>query len=330
MASNPPAKIPDLTGEDPQGAQRLRIRRIVVEPAAAGRRLDVYLAAHLPGVSRSRAKALIESGNVAVDDVRPKPSHAVRPGERIEVRIPSPVQHGEPQAEPIPIAVVYEDDDVAVVDKPAGIAVHPGAGRVGGTLVNALLAALPRLSGLDRMRPGIVHRLDKDTSGLLVVAKTDAAHHALAGQIRSRAAVREYTALLRGAVPWQERTVAAPIGRHPVHRRRMAVREGGREATTHFWVTERLGDFTLVRCWLASGRTHQIRVHAAHIGHPVAGDPVYGRRGELGLARQFLHASRLSFDHPRTGERLTFNSPLPADLQEALEALRRSRHRTSR
>lgn len=297
---------------------------ITVEAAAAGSRLDTYLAARLREVTRSQAKALIERGDVVVEGTQPKPSHPVRPGQRIEVRIRLAPQPARPEPEPIPIAIAYEDDDLAVVDKPAGIAVHPGAGRTGGTLVNALLAALPRLSGLDRTRPGIVHRLDKDTSGLMVVAKTDAAHRALAAQIRARAARREYTALLRGTVPWQERTVTAPIARHPVRRRQMAVREGGREATTHFAVAQRLGSFTLVECRLETGRTHQIRVHAKHIGYPLSGDPLYGRRGELGLTRQFLHASRLSFDHPRTGERMTFTSPLPADLQEALETLRRS------
>jgi 23S rRNA pseudouridine1911/1915/1917 synthase len=324
MASNPPAKNPDPADEDPDTATRVRVRRITVEPGAAGRRLDAYLAAHLPGVSRSRVKALIERGDVVLDDTRPKPSHSVRPGERIEVRIHVEPRPGRPESEPIPVAIAYQDEEIAVVDKPAGIAVHPGAGRARGTLVSALLAALPRLSDVDRMRPGIVHRLDKDTSGLVVVAKTDAAHHALAAQIRTRKADREYTALLRGAAPWQARTVTAPISRHPVRRRQMAVREGGREATTHFRVAERLGQFTLVECRLDSGRTHQIRVHAKYVGYPVVGDPVYGRPGELGLARQFLHASRLSFDHPRTGERMTFTSSLPADLQEALEALRRS------
>jgi 23S rRNA pseudouridine1911/1915/1917 synthase len=324
MASSPPAKSPEPAGEGLAAESRLRVKRIAVEPGGAGTRLDTYLAAHLPGVSRSRAKALIERGDVTVDGVRRKPSHVVRTGERVEVRIHVQPQPASPEPEPIPITIVYEDDDLAVVNKPAGIAVHPGAGRDRGTLVNALLAALPRLSNLDRTRPGVVHRLDKDTSGLILVAKTEAAHHALAVQIRARTAGREYTALLRGAVPWQERTVTAPIARHPVRRRLMAVREGGRGATTHFRVAERLGNFTLVECRLDSGRTHQIRVHAKHIGYPISGDPVYGRRGELGLTRQFLHASRLSFDHPRTGKPKTVTSPLPSDLQEALDALRRS------
>jgi 23S rRNA pseudouridine1911/1915/1917 synthase len=325
MASIPHAKNPDPDSRLPATCERpFRVRRITVEAAAAGSRLDIYLAAHLRGVTRSQVKALIERGDVVVEGTQPKPSHLVRPGQRIEVRIRLAPQPTRPEPEPIPITIAYEDEDLAVVDKPAGIAVHPGAGRTGGTLVNALLAALPRLSGLDRTRPGIVHRLDKDTSGLIVVAKTETAHQALVAQIRARTARREYAALLRGAVPWQERAVTAPIGRHPVRRRQMAVREGGREATTYFAVAERLGSFTLVECRLESGRTHQIRVHAKHIGYPVTGDPVYGRRGELGLTRQFLHASRLSFDHPRTGKPMTVTSPLPSDLQEALDALRRS------
>jgi len=284
-------------------------------------RLDAYLSRHLP-LSRSRIQTLIRTGRVRVEGQPARPSHPVRPGETIEVHLPPP----EPTAlvpEPIPIRLVYEDEDVSVVDKPAGIAVHPGAGRTRGTLVNALLARLTQLSGIGgELRPGIVHRLDKDTSGLLVVAKTDAAHAALAAQIARRTVRRTYLALLRGEVPWEERTVEAPIGRHPVRRKQMAVIPSGRPAVTHFRVIERLPGYTLVACELGTGRTHQIRVHARHIGHPVAGDPVYGRAGELGLGRQFLHAWQLAFDHPRTGERLMFTSDLPPELEEVLQALR--------
>lgn len=292
-----------------------------MEPGARGMRLDQYLSRHLP-LSRSRIQALIRTGRVQVGGQPARPSHPVRPGEAIEVHLPPP----EPtslEPEPIPIRIVYEDEDLAVVDKPAGIPVHPGAGRKGGTLVNALLAQLSQLSGIGgELRPGIVHRLDQGTSGLLVVAKNDAAHASLAHQIARRTVRRTYLALLRGEVPWEERTVEAPIGRHPVRRKQMAVIPTGRPAVTHFRVMERLPGYTLVACELGTGRTHQIRVHARHMGHPVAGDPVYGKAGELGLARQFLHAWRLAFHHPRTGEPLSFTSDLPPELQEVLQALR--------
>lgn len=293
-------------------------------PEAAGRRLDAYVAA-VAGLSRSRAKQLVLEGRVTVDR-RPatKPSQVLRTGQVVTARVPPPVEAEEPVPEDLPVSVVYEDDDLAVVDKPAGLAVHPGAGRPRGTLVNALLSRLGRLSRLDPSRPGIVHRLDKDTSGLLVVAKTEEAHRALSGQIARRTAQRWYWALLRGEVPWEEHTLSAPIARHPVHRQRMAVVPGGREATTHFRVVERFRGYTLVECRLLTGRTHQIRVHARHMGYPVAGDPTYGRRGELGLARQFLHAWRLAFTHPRTGKPMEFTSPLPADLQQVLDGLRRN------
>ncbi len=292
----------------------------------AGQRLDVYVA-HVAGLSRSKAKELVLEGRVTVDGLPAKPSHVMRPGEVVRVELPSPPAPAQLVPEDLPLSVLYEDPDLAVVDKPPGIAVHPGAGRPAGTLVNALLARLGRLSEVDPARPGIVHRLDKDTSGLLVVARTEEAHRALAAQIAQRSAQRWYLALLRGSVPWQERTVTAPIGRHPVRRQQMTVRPEGRHATTHFRVLERLGNYTLVECRLVTGRTHQVRVHARFLGHPLAGDPVYGRRGELGLSRQFLHAWRLVFTHPRTGAALEFTSPLPPDLQEVLEALRRN-HRS--
>ena len=295
-----------------------------VEPHDAGRRLDVYVAA-VADVSRSRAKQMVLQGLVTVDGRPAKPSQVVRAGQTVRVVVPPPMTSPEPIPEELPVAVVYEDDDLAVVDKPAGLAVHPGAGRPRGTLVNALLSRLDRLSQVDPSRPGIVHRLDKDTSGLLVVAKTEQAHRALSAQIAQRSAQRWYLALLRGAPDWEERTVSAPIARHPAFRQRMAVVAGGREATTHFRVLERLGGYTLVECGLFTGRTHQIRVHARFVDHPVAGDPTYGRRGELGLARQFLHAWRLRFTHPVTGVPVEFTSPLPQDLHRALEELRRGK-----
>lgn len=300
-----------------------RILSVSVGSEAAGRRLDAYVA-EVAGVSRSRAKRLVLEGRVTVDGQPAEPSHPVRAGQVVTVHVPPPEEPPEPVPEELPVSVLYEDEELAVVDKPAGLAVHPGAGRPRGTLVNALLGRLDRLSRLDPARPGIVHRLDKDTSGLLVVAKTEEAHRSLSAQIAARTAQRWYWALLRGDVPWEEQTVSAPIARHPVHRQRMAVVAGGREATTCFRVVERFPGYALVECRLLTGRTHQIRVHARHIGYPVAGDPTYGRRGELGLARQFLHAWRLAFTHPKTGAPMEFTSPLPADLQQVLDVLRRN------
>lgn len=294
-----------------------------VPAEVAGQRLDVYVA-RVAALPRSRVKELILEGRVTVNGLPAKPSRPVRLGEVVRVDLPPPAPPEVLVPEDLAVAVVYEDEELAVVDKPAGLAVHPGAGRPRGTLVNALLARMGKLSQLDPSRPGIVHRLDKDTSGLMVVARTEHAHRLLAAQIRQRTARRTYLALLRGSVPWQERTVHAPIGRHPVHRQRMVVLREGRQATTHFRVVERFADYTLVECQLETGRTHQIRVHTRHLGHPVAGDPVYGQRGELGLARQFLHAWRLSFTHPRTGQVLEFTSPLPQDLQQVVDSLRRT------
>jgi 23S rRNA pseudouridine1911/1915/1917 synthase len=305
----PRAPIPEI----------LTTTRLRVDAADAGPRLDVFIARRVPGLSRARAQALIASGHVAVNGAAARASRSVQPGDEIVVQIP-PAQAAVPAPESIPLTIVYQDTDVAVIDKPAGLVVHPGAGRAGGTLVNALLGAIPDLSGIGGVaRPGIVHRLDKDTSGLIVVAKNDAAHRELSAQIGSRRARREYVALVRGRVGWIERTVRLPIGRHPTHRKRMAVVESGRPAETRFSVVSRHGRYTLVECRLATGRTHQIRVHAQAIGHPIVGDPQYGHGPELGLPRQFLHAARLAFAHPRTGEAMTFVSPLPADLRDALE-----------
>ncbi len=302
---------------------------ITVGSQGAGQRLDRYLVGELAGLSRSQIKRLILGGRVQVDGRPARPSQVVRQGQVVEVELPPAPPPPEPVPEPIPVRVVYQDEDVAVVDKPAGITVHLGAGKTRGTLVNALLAAVGTLSTLDPLRPGIVHRLDKDTSGLLVVAKNDQAHVALAEQIRRRAVERRYLALLRGEPPWEGIRVEAPIARHPIHRRRMAVRSAGRQAVTDLAVRERFSGYTLVEARLHTGRTHQIRVHAQYLGYPVAGDPVYGRRGELGLTRQFLHAWRLAFVHPRTGARLEFSAPLPEELERVLDALRRT-HRGGR
>jgi 23S rRNA pseudouridine1911/1915/1917 synthase len=281
-----------------------------------GERLDVFLARRLPDLSRAHAQRLIADGHVRVDGDSPKPSLRLEPGARVEVERPAPAPVTV-QPEAIPLAVLYEDGDVIVVDKPAGMAVHPGPGHTSATLVNALLAHCPDLAGIEgSLRPGIVHRLDKDTSGLLVVAKNDHAQLALTAQMAERTAHKEYLALVQGSPP-PSGTIDAPIGRHPGQRKRMAIVAEGRPSRTHFRALGPVGGDTLVLATLETGRTHQIRVHFAGIGHPVVGDTVYGRRSDL-LDRQFLHAWRLGFRHPRTGEWLQLEAPLPEDLRAAL------------
>lgn len=306
----------------------------LVEAADAGRRLDVFLAGRMPEVSRARIQGLIAAGHVTVvgagtsgvagtSPARTRPADRVRAGDRIEVVIPPGVPTAlEP--EPIPLAVVYEDEHLLVVDKPAGMTVHPGAGRQTGTLVHAVLAHCPDMDGIGgEHRPGIVHRLDKDTSGLLVVAKNDAALRRLQAELQARRVRRGYVALVDGSVARTEGTVDAPIGRDPRHRTRMAVVASGRRAVTHYRVMERLPGATLLDVQLETGRTHQIRVHCAHIGHPVVGDPVYARRpNPWGMRRQALHARRLAFAHPASGHAMMFDAPLPPDLEAALGLLR--------
>lgn len=298
-------------------------RTFVVDAAQEGVRLDAVLTGHLPALSRSRIQALIESGRITVDGARSRPAARVHRGLRIEVELAEPAaQTLAPES--IPLNVLYEDEAVMVINKPAGLAVHPGAGRSAGTLANALLARAPHVAGVgDALRPGIVHRLDKDTSGLLVVAKTAEALASLQEQIASRRAGRHYLALVHGQVPQEEGTIAASIGRHPRHRTKMAVTSTGREAVTRYRVVRRFPRFTLVEAQLVTGRTHQIRVHFAHLGHPVAGDPLYGRRrDELQVGRQALHAWRLRFRHPTRGEEMAFEAPLPADFAAALTRAR--------
>lgn len=257
--------------------------------------------------------------------MRVRPSDRLHDGDYVEVEIPPlPPAATALAPHPIPLAVVYEDNDLLVIDKPAGMTVHPGAGRSSGTLVQAVLArspGLPLIGGADR--PGIVHRLDKDTSGLLVVAKTEAAWRGLQVQIQSRRARREYLALVHGRLERPSGVIEASIGRDPRHRTRMAVVASGRRAVTHYTVAERFEDATLVQVRLDTGRTHQIRVHLAHLGHPVVGDPVYGRRANpWGMRRQALHARMLAFTHPTTGTDMVFHASLPADFEEALQAVR--------
>ena len=294
-----------------------------VDAAHEDVRLDTFLTAHLRAHSRSHIKALIETGHITVDGGTAKPALQLRRGQRVEVVVPPPPP-ATVAPEDISLPVVFEDEHLLVINKPPALTVHPGAGRPSGTLVNAVLARVPGLAGVgSRQRPGIVHRLDKDTSGLLVVAKTPVAYASLSSQVARRTVNRTYLALVHGVLPHDERTITAPIGRHPRHRTRMAVVSRGREAITRYRVLERLARYTLVEAHLVTGRTHQIRVHFAHIGHPVAGDPVYaGRPDELGIGRQALHAHRLQFVHPASGKEMAFEAPPPADFTAAVERAR--------
>ena len=300
----------------------------------AGARVDVYIAAHVPELSRSRIAQLLAAGHIRLNGKVPRKSTLIAAGDRIEIDIPAP-EPSAVEAEDIPLRIVYEDADIAVVDKPAGLVVHPAPGHRGGTLVNALLHHLGDLSGIGGvLRPGIVHRLDKDTSGLLLIAKHDQAHRVLAAALKRRDVKRIYQVAAWGHLRQDSITVDAPIARSHNDRQRMAVLPEGRNAVTHFTRLAIWPAADLLRAELETGRTHQIRVHLAHIGHPVIGDAVYGggaARGMSGPAqgwaknlarrvpRQFLHAAELSLAHPRTGEPLRFTSPLPADLSAALE-----------
>jgi 23S rRNA pseudouridine1911/1915/1917 synthase len=305
---------------------------LVIPPEQAGQRLDQALASLLPDYSRSRLKSWIESGEVRVDGRERRPRDRVLGGESVAIAATLP-DEGRAAPQPIPLALVHEDRHLYVLDKPAGLVVHPGAGNPDSTLQNALLALDPGLAALPRA--GIVHRLDKDTSGLLVVARTLPAHTALVRMLEAREVHREYEAVCRGVMT-AGGTVDAPIDRHPTERVRMAVRSGGREAVTHYRVLRRFRANTHVRVQLETGRTHQIRVHLAHAGYPIVGDRVYGGRLALPrgcgedlraalreFPRQALHAARLGFAHPATGRPLECRAALPADMRGLLEALAR-------
>ncbi|MFZ0694217.1 MAG: RluA family pseudouridine synthase [Alphaproteobacteria bacterium] len=306
-----------------------------------GERLDKLLAAALPALSRTRLKNLIEAGRVACAGATiTDASRRVKPGEIFEIVVPPPVP-AEPRAQNIPLAIVYEDEDLIVIDKPAGLVVHPAPGNRDNTLVNALLAHCGKsLSGIGGvMRPGIVHRLDKDTSGLMVVAKNDAAHASLARQFAERTMSRAYYAVVWGVPRKAEGEISGNIGRNPHFRKKMAVvKSGGKPALTRYKVLRSFGKMaSLIECRLMSGRTHQIRVHMAAIGHPVIGDTVYGGKSPPGikldpalataakhLGRQALHAYLIGFDHPRTGERLEFQSNITSDINMLIELLEKS------
>ena len=313
--------VEELEGAD-DGVVELRPGREEIN-----QRLDRFVASSLADLSRTYVQQLIEAGRVRVDGIVRRSKFKVTPGEVVVVDVPPPtVEAFEP--EDIPLVIVYEDDDVIVVDKPAGLVVHPAPGHARGTLVNALLHHAPGISIGGTNRPGIVHRLDKDTSGLIVVAKSDRARLALASQWETRSVRKGYVALASGVVEPEEGTIEAPIGRDPQQRQRMAVTAKGRPAVTHFAVRERFAAATLLDVEIETGRTHQIRVHLAFIDHPIVGDSVYGRsragalrRGDPWSPRQFLHAARLGFRLP-DGREVAFESPLPADLRAVLDGLR--------
>ena len=293
-------------------------------PDRPDQRLDLFLVSVGAGPSRSLLQKTILAGRAAVNGIPARPARTVTSGDIVTLD-PLPPAQLSMAAEAIPLQIVYEDQDLLVIDKPRGLVVHPAAGNPCGTLVNALLAHCPDLSGIGgRIRPGIVHRLDKDTTGLLVVAKNDLAHLGLSAQLKERVVSRIYLALVHGALPEPRARLAMPIGRHPADRKRMAVVPRGRPAVTDYEVLEKLGPYSLLRLHLLTGRTHQIRVHLAAIGHPVAGDRTYGRKHEeeLPLLGQALHAGKLSFVHPRTGAPMSFAAEPPADFLETVARLR--------
>ena len=292
-----------------------------IEVSGGEARLDHYLARLDLGLTRSRLRQLINDGDVLVNGAAVKPAHRVRQGDRVHVSVPPP-RPSVAVAQEMPLNLVYQDSELVVVDKPAGLVAHPGPGNPDRTLVNGLLALCPDIQGIGgEIRPGIVHRLDKDTSGLMIAAKTDRAHHDLSRQIKDRLVEKNYLALVEGIPASDAGVIDAPIGRDPRRRTRMAVTAGGRESRTGYRLLERAGRYSFLELELLTGRTHQARVHLAWLGHPLLGDAVYGRRSPL-LGRHFLHAHRLAFAHPDTGEPLEFRSSLPPDLLAALEAAR--------
>jgi 23S rRNA pseudouridine1911/1915/1917 synthase len=299
-----------------------RVRTLQFDSSVSDIRLDKYLTRVLPQFSRAYLQKLIMQGHILVNGQRTKAKQKLSNVDRITVELPPLPAY--PLAEPIPLTIVYEDEDILVIDKPAGLTVHPAPGHPSHTLVNAILAHCPGLTmNNELMRPGIVHRLDKDTSGLIVVAKNDSAQEYLSAQFKNRTVIKGYLVLVKGKPYPEQGIIEAPIGRDPYSRRRMAIVETGKDATTRYQVRKYLDDYTLVEVAPLTGRTHQIRVHLSAIGHPVVGDPLYGTRSTH-LSRQFIHAYRLGFCLPSTEQYQEFAAPLPVDLEQALEHLHRS------
>ncbi|WP_394137021.1 RluA family pseudouridine synthase [Cytobacillus oceanisediminis] len=297
----------------------------IIPEEQAGERIDKVLSTLNAEWSRTQVQQWIKDGNVLVNGQKPKTNYKCTVNDQIEITIPEP-EELDVVPEEMNLDIYYEDQDVLVVNKPKGMVVHPAAGHGTGTLVNGLMAHCKDLSGINGvMRPGIVHRIDKDTSGLLMVAKNDLAHESLVNQLMKKTVTRKYRAIVHGVIPHDYGTVDAPIARDPKDRQSMTVVDNGKHAVTHFHVLERFKDFTLVECQLETGRTHQIRVHMKYIGYPLAGDPKYGPRKTLDLGGQALHAGVLGFDHPRTGEYLEFEAPLPSYFQELIDNLANNR-----
>lgn len=299
--------------------------KVILKAGEGGERIDKFIADNSEGISRSYAAKLCAERCVLVEGKNADKKYKLKGGEMIEIDVPEP-ETVEVLPENIPLDIVYEDDDLIVVNKPQGMVVHPAAGNESGTLVNALMyhcgGSLSAINGV--IRPGIVHRIDKDTSGLLVAAKNNEAHLFLSAQLKERKAIRKYIALVNGNIKEDRGTINKPIARHPNDRKKMAVVSGGREAVTHYNVLERYGGYTLVECILETGRTHQIRVHMASIGHSIVGDPVYGiKKEKYKLNGQLLHAKTIGFVHPSTGEMMEFTSELPDYFKEVIEKERR-------
>ncbi|MFF0825615.1 RluA family pseudouridine synthase [Brevibacillus sp. NPDC003359] len=296
-----------------------------VEPADANERIDKFITLQNEDWSRSQVQAWVKEGRVTVNGEPSKNNYKLQVEDEVTLRVPPPKEMAI-QAEEMSLEIIYEDSDVVVVNKPRGLVVHPAPGHYSGTLVNGLLAHCMDLSGINGvLRPGIVHRIDKDTSGLLMVAKNDKAHMGLAEQLKAHTVDRKYVAIVHGVIPHEMGTIDAPIGRDPKNRQQMAVVfENSKPAVTHFIVLERFKEYTLVELKLETGRTHQIRVHMKYIDYPLAGDPKYGPKNTLELDGQALHATTLGFIHPRTGEQLEFEAPMPKELLDVIEVLRQA------
>jgi 23S rRNA pseudouridine1911/1915/1917 synthase len=296
--------------------------QLIVENNDEIDRIDKYLVKKVH-LSRSQIQDLIDKGYIKVNGVTVKSSYKVKPGDIINVIIPPP-EDTDIIPKDIPIQIIYEDNDLLVVNKPRGMVVHPAHGHYQDTLVNALLYKVKDLSGIGgEIRPGIVHRLDKDTTGLLVVAKNDFSHQKLSEQLKNRTLKRVYWALCEGEIPWDEKRVELPMARHPVYRKKMAIVYGGKISITNFKVLERFKGYTLVSASLETGRTHQVRLHLSHLGFPIVGDEIYGRIDKrFGIKGQLLHAKEISFIHPQTSERMSFSALLPSDFERVLSLLR--------